>query len=191
VRFRTALAFAAVTLVALAVGVAYHYLAQPSPPQLGVTRGAPFARATGPKEIPALQFEDGAGRMHTLADFKGKLVLLNLWATWCAPCREEMPALDRLQAAIGGPRFEVVALSVDQQGPEIARKFFGDVGVKSLTLYVDRSAQAAFKLGAVGLPSTLLVDASGREIGRHVGPAKWDSAEVVESLRKRIAAAEH
>jgi len=190
-RFRTALAFAGVALIAVAVGVAYYYPWQPSPPPMAATQGQPFARAASPKAIPELQFEDGEGRAHTLADFKGKLVLLNLWATWCVPCREEMPALDRLQAELGGPRFEVVALSVDQQGPQIARKFFAEVGVKSLALYVDRSAQATFKLGAVGLPSTLLVDSSGREIGRHVGPAKWDAPEVIESLRRRIAAPEH
>ena len=190
-RLRIALAFATVGLIAVAVGVAYYHLSEPSAPQLVVTHGPPFTRVAAAKEIPELQFEDGAGRAHTLADFKGKLVLLNLWATWCAPCREEMPALDRLQAELGGPRFEVVALSVDQQGPQIARKFFAEVGVKSLALYIDRSAQATFKLGAVGLPSTLLVDPSGREIARHVVPAKWDSPEVVASLRRRIEGAEH
>lgn len=190
-RPRTALAFATVALIALAVGIAYHYLSRPAAPRLAATQGTPFARATTPKELPELRFEDGAGGAHTLAEFKGKLVLLNLWATWCAPCREEMPALDRLQAELGGRRFQVLALSIDQQRPEAARKFFADVGVKSLSLYVDRSAQASFKLGAVGLPSTLLVDANGREIGRHVGPAKWDSPEVVESLRRRIEGALH
>jgi len=190
-RPRTALAFATVGFIAVTVGVLYYHRSKPSAPQLVVTHGPPFARVAAAKEIPELQFEDGAGRAHTLADFKGKLVLLNLWATWCAPCREEMPALDRLQAELGGPRFEVVALSVDQQGAPLARKFFADVGVKSLALYVDRSAQATFKLSAVGLPSTLLVDPSGREIGRHVGPAKWDAPEVIESLRRRIEATEH
>lgn len=183
-RLRTALAFATVTLIAAAAG-AFYYWSQPPAP-LAATHGQPFARATAPKEISALEFEDGAGRTHTLADFRGKLVLLNLWATWCAPCREEMPALDRLQADLGGPRFQVLALSVDQQGPEVVRKFFSEVGVKALALYVDRSAQATFKLGAVGLPSTLLVDARGREIARHVGPAKWDSPELVAELRRRI-----
>lgn len=153
--------------------------------------GLPFARAAKPKAIPELQFEDGAGRARSLADFRGKLVVLNVWATWCAPCRDEMPALDRLQANLGGPRFEVVALSVDQQGPEVARKFFSEIGVKALPLYIDRSAQAAFKLGAVGLPATLLVDRDGREIGRHVGPAKWDGPEIIDDLRRRIANVEH
>ena len=188
---RTALAFATVALIALAAGAFYYYQSPTSPALVSATRGQPFARTTTPKEIPALAFEDSGGQARTLADFRGKLVVLNLWATWCAPCREEMPALDRLQAELGGPRFEVVALSVDQQGPQIARKFFAEVGVKSLALYIDRSAQATFKLGAVGLPATLLVDAQGREIGRHVGPAKWDSPEVVASLRQRIEAMEH
>lgn len=149
--------------------------------------GIPFARAVKAKQLPELQFKDGAGRSHTLADFGGKLVLLNLWATWCAPCREEMPALDRLQATLGGRDFEVVALSIDQQGAEVGRKFFDEIGIKALKLYVDSSAQAAFKLGAVGLPSTLLVDGSGREIGRHTGPAKWDAPEIVEDLRRRMS----
>jgi len=189
-RLRAALAFAAVALIAAAAGALY-YGSRPAAPELAPTKGKPFGRAAAPKDVPPLEFEDAAGHAHTLADFKGKLVLLNVWATWCAPCREEMPALDRLQATLGGPRFEVVALSVDQQGPEIARKFLADVGVKSLALYVDRSAQAAFKLGAVGLPATLLVDANGREVGRHFGPVKWDAPELVQELRRRIEQAEH
>src|SRR5882724_8078751 len=104
-RFRSALAFATVALVVSAIG-AFYYLSRSPAPELAVTRGQPFARAMTPKDMPALQFEDGAGHARSLAEFKGKLVLLNLWATWCAPCREEMPALDRLQAELGGPRFE-------------------------------------------------------------------------------------
>ena len=185
-RLWAALALGAVALGALAAG-AYFSLSGDAPPAKG---GLPFARATS-KAIPELVFEDGAGRTRSLADFRGKLVVLNLWATWCAPCREEMPALDRLQAQLGGPRFEVLALSVDQQGATLARKFFTEVGVRSLGLYVDPSAQAAFKLGAVGLPSTLLVDGTGREIGRHIGAAKWDSPEVLADLRRRIEASTH
>ena len=182
--FRSALGFS-VAVIAAAVGAFYYWQSTASAPPLAA-RSGPFARTSAPKEIPALQFEDAAGHSRTLADFKGKVVLLNLWATWCAPCREEMPALDRLQAELGGPRFEVIALSVDSQGPDIARKFFLEAGVKSLALYVDRSAQAAFKLGAAGLPASLLVDANGRELGRHLGPAKWDAPEVVDELRRRI-----
>src|SRR2546427_766694 len=122
------------------------------------------------------------------ADVRGKVVLLTLWATWCAPCREEMPALDRLQAQLGGERFQVVALSVDQQGVPIARRFFSEIGIKTLPLYVDPSAKAAFTLDAAGLPATLLVDRAGREIGRHLGAVKWDSPEVLAQLRRAISA---
>lgn len=178
-RLRGILALAGIAVFATAAGL---YVALSRGPDLG---GLPFAR-TGPKPIPELRFVDGQERPRSLADFRGRLVLLNVWATWCAPCREEMPALDRLQAQLGGPRFEVVALSVDQQGAPIARKFFQEVGVKSLALYVDPSAQAAFKLNAPGLPATLLVDREGREIGRHLGVVKWDSPQIVAALRRRI-----
>ena len=148
----------------------------------------PFGRAASPKAMPELRFVDGAGKAHTLADFRGKVVLLNVWATWCEPCREEMPTLDRLQARLGGDHFQVVALSVDQQGASIARKFYDDVAIKALPLYVDPTAKAAFVLNAPGLPVTLLVDRSGREIGRHLGPVKWDAPEVVERLQRAMAA---
>jgi len=178
-RWRIAIAFAAVAIAAAGAGVYLSYR------QASAT---PFARAVKPKPIPELRFVDGAGRNLSLADFRGKVVLLNIWATWCAPCREEMPALDRLQAQLGGERFQVVALSVDPQGAPIARKFYGEVGIKALPLYIDPTAKAAFTLDAPGLPATLLVDRTGREVGRHLGAVKWDAPEVVEQLRRAIAA---
>lgn len=150
----------------------------------------PFARASSPKPVPALDFVDAKGQKRTLADFRGKVVLLNVWATWCEPCRQEMPALDRLQAGLGGPGFQVVALSVDQQGAQIGQRFFREVGVKSLEFFIDPSARAAFRLDAPGLPVSLLIDRQGREVGRKLGAAQWDSAQVVEDLRRRIARAE-
>jgi len=162
---------------------------------LGVYFGAwhtdsevPFARAARPKPVPELRFNDDQGRAHTLADFSGKVVLLNIWATWCEPCREEMPALDRLEAKLGGERFHVVALSVDQQGLAIARKFYAEAGIKALPLYIDPTAKAAFTLDAAGLPASLLIDRHGREIGRHLGAVKWDDPQVLERLRRAIAA---
>lgn len=146
------------------------------------------APSTKPKPLPELQFRDGTGSARSLADFRGKVILLNVWATWCTPCREEMPALDRLQAMLGGPKFEVVALSIDQQGAQAVRKFYEDVGVKALQLYVDPSAQAGFKLATVGLPTTVMIDRAGREVGRRVGPAEWDAPKVVEELRALIEA---
>src|SRR5713101_3072283 len=161
-RFRSALAFATVALVAAAIG-AFYYLSRSPAPQSAATHGPPFARAMTPKEIPALQFEDAAGHTRSLADFKGKLVLLNLWATWCAPCREEMPALDRLQAELGGPRFEVVALSIDQNGVDAVRKFYAEVGVRNLAIHLDPSGRSIRELSTVGVPTTLLLDREGRE----------------------------
>ena len=175
---RTALIFAAVAIAAAALGLYFGTWQTQSK--------LPFARAAGAKAIPELAFDDASGRPHTLADFRGKFVLLNIWATWCGPCREEMPALDRLQSQLAGDRFQVVAVSVDQQGLPIAKKFYAETGIKALPLYIDRSAKAAFTLDAAGLPVTLLVDPAGREVGRHLGAVKWDSPEVMEHLRRRV-----
>jgi len=172
-------AIAVVGLIAVAAGAYVAYWE--------ASRG-PFGRAASPKAIPELRFVDASGRAQTLADFRGKVLLLNVWATWCEPCREEMPALDRLQARLGGARFQVVALSVDQQGASIARKFYDEFAIKALALYVDPTAKAAFTLNAPGLPITLLVDRSGREIGRHLGAVKWDAPEVVARLQRAMAA---
>lgn len=150
------------------------------------TSRAGFTVWSEPKPVPAVSFIDGDGTPRSLADFQGKVVLLNVWATWCGPCREEMPTLDRLQEQLGGADFAVVALSVDQAGAQVVRDFYREVGVRHLALYNDSSAQAAIDLNAVGLPTTLLLDRQGREIGRKLGAAEWDSPEVVDYLREVI-----
>ena len=150
-------------------------------------RQLPFRLHSAPLKLPQLSFEDGAGHRRTLADFRGRYVLLNVWATWCVPCREEMPALARLQRQLGGPRFEVVALAVDGGGAEAVKRFFAEHRVDSLAVYTDRSLQVNSALRVMGLPTTVLVDREGREIARHVGPAQWDSAQTVEELRRVIA----
>jgi hypothetical protein len=99
-----------------------------------------------------------------------------------------MPTLDRLQAALGGTDFEVVALSMDRKGPDAVKKFFAETGVMHLALNIDTSAKAMFTLGAVGLPMTLLIDRNGREIGRLIGPAEWDAPDMADFIRARIAA---
>ena len=147
-----------------------------------------FAMHESPKPIPDIRFEDGEGNEKTLADFRGKTVLLNVWATWCVPCREEMPTLDRLQAKLGGPNFEVVTLSMDRAGPDVVRKFFAEIGIENLALHIDPSSKAMFAIGVVGLPTTILFDEKGRELGRLVGPAEWDSPEMVEFIRSKITA---
>jgi thiol-disulfide isomerase/thioredoxin len=146
-----------------------------------------FIVADPPKPLPEIAFEDGAGAARKLADFRGKFVLLNIWATWCVPCRKEMPTLDRLQARLGGPDFEVVTLSIDRGGADAVRKFYADVGVKNLAINIDSSAEATFKLGAVGLPTTLLLNREGQEIGRLIGGAEWDSPETIDFLEATIA----
>jgi thiol-disulfide isomerase/thioredoxin len=142
-----------------------------------------FALHPEPKAVPEIQFQDSDGKTLTLADFRGKVVLLNIWATWCVPCRREMPTLDRLQAELGGPDFQVLPLSIDRNGLEAITRFYAEVGVKHLGMYLDSSTEAAATLGAVGLPTTLLIDRDGREIGRLVGPAEWDSPDMVAFLR--------
>ena len=146
-----------------------------------------FAMHDEPKPIPELQFTDETGQAHTLAEFKGKVVLLNVWATWCVPCRKEMPALDRLQAALGGPDFEVLPLSIDKKGMDAVSKFYAEIGIQHLSRYVAPTAnQVLDTLGVWGLPATMLVDRQGRELGRLDGPAEWDSPDMTDFLKQII-----
>jgi len=190
--WRLRLALGALGLALLAAAGVGAYVSQHRPAdQSGAAPAAgtaPFARVVKPRPVPDLHFQNEAGAEVSLADFRGKLVLLNIWATWCPPCRKEMPTLDRLQAKLGGPDFEVVALSIDAKGAPAVRSFFAQIGVHALKLYVDPSMQATDALHAPGIPTTLLIDRAGREIGRHVGPAEWDSAPSVTFLRALIAA---
>jgi thiol-disulfide isomerase/thioredoxin len=147
---------------------------------------AGFVFRKEPEALPALAFQDATGRERSLADWRGKVVLLNLWATWCVPCRKEMPALDRLQAEMGSDRFEVVAVSVDRSGVQGARKFLDETKVGRLALYADPSARLAATLRAIGLPATLLIDAEGREVGRLLGPAEWDGEDAKRLIRAML-----
>jgi thiol-disulfide isomerase/thioredoxin len=140
-------------------------------------RLAAFVMKKPPQALPEVKFQDATGAAKTLADFRGKTILLNLWATWCAPCRKEMPSLDRLQRELGSDRFEVVTLALERNGAAAAEKFFKTNKIESLKLYVDPSTRAGSQLRALGLPVTILVDPSGNEIGRIAGPADWGSAE--------------
>lgn len=133
-----------------------------------------------------LRFEGADGATTTLSDFRGRVMLLNVWATWCAPCRKEMPALDRLQAQIGGSDFEVVALSIDRRGRDAVQPFFHEIGIKNLRVYLDRGSEAMNALGVVGLPTTVLIDRDGREVQRWVGPAEWDSPEIIAVIEQAL-----
>jgi len=142
-----------------------------------------FIMHAAPKPVAVIAFEDAEGRQRSLPDFRGKVVLLNIWATWCIPCRKEMPALDRLQSTIGDGEFNIVPLSIDRGGMDVVRKFYAEVGIKKLGMYRDKSGSATRELGAVGIPTTLLIDREGREIGRLIGPAEWDSPEMIKFIR--------
>lgn len=155
-------------------------------------RGAPglpaFVYKDAPQPLSEVNFVDAAGVPKTLADFRGRVILLNLWATWCAPCREEMPSLDRLQAELGSDKFEVVALAVDRTGAVAAQKFLDETKVTHLKLYVDATTRAGSALKAIGMPTTILIDAEGREIGRLPGPAEWDSEPAKALVRTALQA---
>jgi thiol-disulfide isomerase/thioredoxin len=140
-----------------------------------------------PKPPPAINFQDEQGKTTIVADLKGKVVILNLWATWCVPCRKEMPALDRLRAALGGPNFTVVPISIDRGGIATVAKFYAEIGIQALPMYFDTSGQSVREVGAVGLPTTLILDRDGEEFARFIGPAEWDAPEVTEFLKPIIA----
>ena len=146
----------------------------------------PFDLLDPPRPLPELRFVDGEGRPLTLADFRGKVILLNIWATWCIPCLREMPTLDRLQAKLGGPRFQVVVLSIDIGGIPVVEKFYRALKLKALGIYVDKTTRARIALGVAGIPTTLLIDRQGREIGRFAGPAEWDSKEAIKAIRRYL-----
>ena len=131
-------------------------------------------------------FRDLYGNPLTLADYSGKVVLLNIWATWCPPCRAEMPTIDRLAGAMEGPDFAVISLSTDRGGPERAAQFYDDIQIENLKVLHDRSGDFARQAGVLGLPVTLILDRRGREIARLLGDADWDSPEAMAILRRVI-----
>ena len=166
-------------------------------PQVGPSRDAAkllikgqminFTLSDNLKPAPAVAFVDAGGAERTLADFQGKVVLVNLWATWCAPCLREMPALDRLNAKLGGDDFLVLALAQERKGLEAVKAFLDKHDIRSLAAYVDQPMNATRAFGAFGLPASVLLDREGSELGRLVGPAEWDSPEAVALMRHFIA----
>jgi thiol-disulfide isomerase/thioredoxin len=142
-----------------------------------------FIPSREPRPAPQTPFTSADGRTVSLADFRGQVALVNFWATWCIPCVEEMPALDRLQAALGGEGLVVVALSQDRNGLEVARPFYDKLGLKALPIYLDPRGVTAHELGVKVLPETIVIDRRGREVGRLRGPAAWDSPQALALLR--------
>jgi len=175
---------AALTMALVLGGAAPAATAGAEPPLAGsVANFTPFAE---PRPIPQTSFTDGASRPVSLADFRGRVVLLNFWATWCGPCATEMPSLDRLEGKLGGPDFEVVALSLDESGPAMVDHFFSKLGIENLETYIDREGALAKALQVEALPMTLILDRDGNALGGLLGPADWDSPEAEALLRYYI-----
>jgi len=147
---------------------------------------AALTMATTPLRLPDLVFDDGSGAAKRLSDWRGKTVLVNLWATWCVPCRKEMPALDGLQAKLGGPNFQVVAINIDTRDADKPKAFLNEAKLTRLDYFSDHSAKVFQDLKAVGralgMPTSVLVDGSGCEIATIAGPAEWDSDDAVKLI---------
>jgi thiol-disulfide isomerase/thioredoxin len=160
------------------------------PPEFGALKTAApknFIMHETPEPGVALRFEDSDAQPRSLADFRGKVVLLNIWATWCPPCIKEIPALDRLAAALNDADVAVVAVSIDRKGIDAVRKSFADLDVQKLAPYIDQSGQALRTVRSAGMPTSLLIDREGRELGRAVGPAAWDDDATIAFFRQVAA----
>ena len=177
-----------VAFLALSVMLAStdHGVAGSAQSALSVGQMQNFTFFDAPKQVKGVSFVDAEGRKLELADFRGKFVLVNLWATWCGPCRREMPSLDRLQARLSGGDFTVLALSQDRKGVAAVQKFLTQIGTQNLDVFVDSSARSARKLGAIGLPTTVLLDREGKVIGRLIGSAEWDSDEAARLIKSVV-----
>jgi len=173
-----------------ATAVAYRYIGER--PVNSVSRASAtikigsqnFVRWETPRVVPSIAFTDANGGSVSLEQFRGRVVLLNVWATWCVPCRKEMPLLDALQAKLGGPDFEVVAVNTDTRDPDRPKAWLKEVGVSRLAYYADPSGKLFQDLKvagkALGLPTTLLIDRAGCELGTIAGPADWASEDAIK-----------
>jgi len=148
---------------------------------------AALTMATSPLQLPDLAFEDSDGKTRKLSEWKGRTVLVNLWATWCVPCRKEMPALDKLQDTLGSKDFEVVAINIDTRDPEKPKTFLKDGGLSKLAYFHDQKAKVFQDLKsagrALGMPTSVLVDGAGCEIATIAGPAEWASDDAVKLIK--------
>jgi len=151
---------------------------------------AALTMATAPLRLPDLAFEDADGKPKKLSDWRGKTVLVNLWATWCVPCRREMPALDSLQTKLGGKDFEVVAINIDTRDAEKPKNFLKDANLTGLSYFSDQKAKVFQDLKnigkALGMPTSVLVDGQGCEIATIAGPAEWASDDALKLITAAV-----
>lgn len=142
-----------------------------------------FQLAPGARPRPEATWKDGNGKTVALKDFGGKVVLVNFWATWCAPCVRELPSIDRLAASLDGEEFKVVAINIDRGGKPVARKMLRRLKLKGLDLYLDRENTAVRGFGVRQMPTTYVFDRKGREVGKLEGAAEWDEPEAVALVK--------
>jgi thiol-disulfide isomerase/thioredoxin len=151
---------------------------------------AALTMATAPLRLPDLAFEDAEGKPKKLSDWRGRTVLVNLWATWCLPCRKEMPALESLQTRLGGANFEVVAVNIDTRDPEKPKNFLKEANLTRLGYFSDQKAKVFQDLKAIdralGMPTSVLVDGGGCEIATIAGPAEWDSDDAIKLITAAV-----
>jgi thiol-disulfide isomerase/thioredoxin len=151
---------------------------------------AALTMATTPLKLPDLAFDDADGKPRKLSDWRGRTVLVNLWATWCVPCRREMPALDALQAKLGGPDFEVVAVNIDTRDPDKPKTFLKEANLNRLGYFSDQTAKVFQDLKsigkALGMPTSVLVDRNGCEIANIAGPAEWASDDAIKLISAAV-----
>ncbi len=169
----------ALALITLVIGPVIGQVAPRAagePPLLGPFKDN-FTLLQPPRPAPRAAFTDGAGQPLTLRDFAGRVVLLNFWATWCAPCVYEMPDFDRLQADLGDRGLTVIAASQDRGGAPVVEQFYQEYGLTSMGIYLDASGRLSQEIGVRGLPTTFLIDGAGQIVGAFEGPAPWDSPE--------------
>jgi len=181
-----AIAAAVVIVAGLAIlyGIKMVGVHAPAGPPAALAQLVP---AKTPQAIPDVAFMGADGARHSLAEFKGKYVLLNLWAVWCAPCVKELPALARLKSSVPGGQMDVVAVDVARGTPNDAKVFLESHGAAKLATYIDPQLTLTRAFGAYGLPLTILIDDKGREVARAVGPAEWDAPESIDYFKALVA----
>jgi thiol-disulfide isomerase/thioredoxin len=139
-----------------------------------------------PRPLAEFEFQDEAGQKYTLGQFHGTFVLVNIWATWCPPCKEEMPSLNSLASRFSAKDLKIIPISVDVSGVLTVRHFYTEYGLDKLSIYIDPSTNVMHALAVVGIPTTVLINRDGLEIGRRVGPAQWDSPAIIEGLARIV-----
>ena len=145
-----------------------------------------FVPSTQPRAAPAISLADTSGHSVELSELQGKLVIVNLWATWCGPCLREMPSLERLQSRFG-ERIAVLAVSEDRGGNKSVEPFIAKLGLKSVKIYIDPKSEVGHAFGVRGLPTSFLIDREGKVLGRVEGAAEWDSPEILGVLEPLLS----